>query len=463
MKISVGKENLKWATDVCAKVVNLKSPRDELRCVRIEAKNGKTFVHATNLEEWVAIPLDGAKIETEGACIVNLAELKLFVKDAQPKKFIEIESDGTSVKAATDINGNSIAKGIKAANIEDWPEFPKAPSQMQKTTPDFLNTIMEVAPSSSSKDFRRALACVYVNEGLAVSTDGHHLVALPCNTPFGENFLIKPTKLLESGYLNGECKVGLDLPEKGKGGKLTVVTDSLTWTTTLSDADYPSWRNVVPAEANMLLSVQFNDKSAKEFLRAIPALKSNEGAIGLSCRKDVVLAGSSCTMAAFKTDAVFSGTKQFDIELSAANLSRALELGLYELKMTDAVSPVLFKDGRGAFMASMPLRQKQITNQIPKEEVTMTKQNVQESQPTTATHGLTMSKPQTQTQAAQVDPFEELIKSAEEAKTAARSSYDAAAQFARKLHEVQGSLKRKEREQKATKELIEKLKIASGF
>ena len=74
-----------------------------------------------------------------------------------------------------------------------------------------------------------------------------------------------------------------------------------------------------------------------------------------------------------------------------------------------------------------------------------------------------MSKPQTQTQATQQDPFEELIKSAEEAKTAARSSYDLASQFARKLHEVQGSLKRKEREQKATKELIEKLKIASGF
>ena len=230
MKISVVKENLKWALDVVGKAVNAKSPREELRCLRIEAKNGKAFIQATNLEEWISIPLDAAKIETEGACIVNLAELRAFVKDAQPKKFIEIESesDGTAVKAATDINGNSIAKGIKAANIEDWSEFPKVPSQMQKTTSDFLSTIREVAPSSSSKDFRRALACVYVNEGMAVATDGHHLVALPCNTPFGENFLIKPTKLLESGYVNGECKVGLDLPEKGKGGKLTVITDSLT-------------------------------------------------------------------------------------------------------------------------------------------------------------------------------------------------------------------------------------------
>jgi len=103
MKISVVKENLKWATDVCAKVVNAKSPREELRCVKIEAKNGKASVYATNLEEWISIPLDAAKSEGEGSCIVSLAELKAFVKDAQPKKFIEIESDDEVAKAATDI------------------------------------------------------------------------------------------------------------------------------------------------------------------------------------------------------------------------------------------------------------------------------------------------------------------------------------------------------------------------
>lgn len=51
-----------------------------------------------------------------------LAELKLFVKDTQPKKLIE--SDGVAVNAATDINGNSIAIGIKAQKLEGWLEFP---------------------------------------------------------------------------------------------------------------------------------------------------------------------------------------------------------------------------------------------------------------------------------------------------------------------------------------------------
>jgi hypothetical protein len=83
MKITVGRENMKWAAEVCSEVVNLKSPREELRCVRIEARSGKAFVQATNLAEWLTIPLGGVATEREGFCGVNLAELKAFVKDAR--------------------------------------------------------------------------------------------------------------------------------------------------------------------------------------------------------------------------------------------------------------------------------------------------------------------------------------------------------------------------------------------
>ena len=478
MRISVGRENLKWVAEVASKVVNLKSPKEELRCVRIEAKAGKAFVQATNLEEWLTIPLDGAEIEAEGACVVNLAELRAFVKDAQPKNFIAIESDRVAVKAMTEISGISIPRGIKSGSLEDWPEFPKRPAQMDRATGEFLEAIRKAIPSTASKDFRRALACVYVSEGLAVATDGHHLTALPCASPFGESVLVKPSKLLESGHINGDCQVGLDLPEKGRGGKLTVVTDSLMWTTSLSDADYPNWRQVVPSHKAMELTVLFDAKSAKEFLRAIPALKSNESAIGLRCSiKDGVFAGSNAETAAFLTEAKFSRINSFSIELSAANLSRALELGLYELKMTDAFSPVLFRDERGGFMASMPLRMKtagkasiatsSTTPTTPqKEEVPMTKQNVKtqqtstQSNASTASQGFTVTKPQAEQS---LDPFEELMKSAEDVKAAARTSYEAASQFARKLKDVQASLKRKDKEFKSTREIIEKLKMASGF
>jgi len=484
MKVGVSREALKWALELASKVVNQKSPREELRCVRIEATAGKAFVHATNLEEWLTLHLDGASVEHEGSCVASLAELRAFVKDAQPKNFIAIESDGIAVKAATEINGISIPRGIKSASLDDWPEFPKRPEQLFKASGEFLEAIRRAAPSTGSKDFRRALGCVYVSEGLAVATDGHHLVALPCGSPFGESILVKPSKLLESGHINGDCQVGLDLPEKGKGGRLTVVTDSFTWTTTLSDADFPNWRQVVPNHKAIPLVVQFDEKSAKDFLRAIPALKSGEGAIGLRCGQDSVLAGSSCAVAAFKTDAAFNGAKPFDIELSASNLRRALELGLYELRMADAFSPVLFKDSRGAFMASMPLRQKSISNQT----LTIKENEDMNKQETASQAGSTTSasaQPESQTSAShiattspepersfsvvrsaggiQADPFDELLKSAEDVKAAARTSYEAASQFARKLKELQASLKRKDREQKATKELIEKLKMASGF
>ena len=96
----------------------------------------------------------------------------------------------------------------------------------------------------------------------------------------------------------------------------------------------------------------------------------------------------------------------------------------------------------------------------------MSKQNVStqqsstQSNASTASQGFTVTKPQAEQS---LDPFEDLMKSAEDVKTAARTSYEAASQFARKLKDVQASLKRKDREFKSTREIIEKLKMASGF
>lgn len=67
MKISIGRENLKRVLEVCEKMLNAKLSRAELRCVRMEAKADKAFIQTMNLEEWLTIPLNGAKIEVEGA------------------------------------------------------------------------------------------------------------------------------------------------------------------------------------------------------------------------------------------------------------------------------------------------------------------------------------------------------------------------------------------------------------
>jgi len=472
MRISLSRESLKQALELCSKVVNGKSPREELRCVRIEAKAEKAFIQATNLEEWLTLVSSEAKVVAEGTCVVDLAELKAFVKDAQPKRFIEIESDGGAVKAATEINGVSIARGIKAQKLEDWPVFHQRPEKMFKASSSFLEAIRQAAPSTSSKDFRRALACVYVSEGLAVATDGHHLTALPCPTPFKESVLVKPSKLIESGLVKGVCQVGLELPEKGKGaGKLTIETDSLTWTTALSDAEYPNFRQVVPNERTMPISVLFGENGAAMFLKAIPALKSSEGSIAISCRHEGVFAGNGKDNAKFNTGAGSNAAKEFNIELLAANLERALELGMRELKMTDSFSPVLFKGEHGAFMASMPVRAKNSVNPIPKkEESPMSKQNVQpQTTPQTqapainaGSNGFMVNRTQPQNTQA-VDPFDELMRSAEEAKASARTNYENASQFVRKLRDVQSFIKRRDKEAKATREIIEKLKTASGF
>jgi DNA polymerase III sliding clamp (beta) subunit (PCNA family) len=119
-----------------------------IRCVRIEAKDGKATVSATNLEEWIEFKLEAVGIEREGACLANLADLRSFLKDAQPRRCVEIESDGAALKLATAINGNSIAKGIQSGELSEWPVFPKEPAQIVKASPEFMEAIRRAAPSS---------------------------------------------------------------------------------------------------------------------------------------------------------------------------------------------------------------------------------------------------------------------------------------------------------------------------
>ena len=212
MRISVPRESLKQALDICGKVVNQKAAGDVLRCVRIEAKDDRAIISTTNLEEWVLVALKGAMIEGEGSGIVNFTELKLFVKDAGHGGDVGIEANGTAVKVSAEIAGNPISRSFKNHPQEDWPEFLKQPVKLQNVSPSFFEAIRKAAPSVSSKDFRRALACVFVSEGLAVATDGHHLVAVPCPSPFDKSILIKPSNMLD--FLKSESSTAIEIPAR---------------------------------------------------------------------------------------------------------------------------------------------------------------------------------------------------------------------------------------------------------
>jgi DNA polymerase III sliding clamp (beta) subunit (PCNA family) len=462
VKIETSREELRQALELCAKLANRKSSQKALRCVRLDAKDGELWLSATDLEEWLCVRAPKARCEGAGGVAADLAELRLFVKEACAAEIaLESSADGAALTLAAGPEGMRVERVLKASPLEEWPEWPKAPERLLPLDPAFAKAVREAAPSSAGKDFRRALGCVYVAEGLAVATDGHHLVALPCPSPFAEALLLKPSKLL--GQMKGALRAGLTKDSQGNGASwLRVEGEGFRWTAKLSDAQFPDWRQVVPDEKALLKSVSFDATGATELLRAIPALKSAEGALGFRCSAEAVFAGASGEQASFKTGAKFSGGDKFEIELSASNLSRALELGMSELRLSDAFSPALFKGPDGAFMASMPLRRKQAARPSWTMEEKLETQ-AKETAPEPARTAFAVSSPKQAAPENGAEPFEELFKAAEEAKLSARASYEAVAEFARKLREVHSALKRKERERKSTRELIEKIKAASGF
>jgi len=114
MRISAARDHLKQALEICAKVINAKSHREVLRCVKFEARNGKATLSTTDLEEWLSVEIEGAKIEAEGVAILNFTELRLFVKDAGRSGDIGIETDAALVKVSAEIAGSRISRSFKS-------------------------------------------------------------------------------------------------------------------------------------------------------------------------------------------------------------------------------------------------------------------------------------------------------------------------------------------------------------
>jgi hypothetical protein len=173
-------------------------------------------------------------------------------------------------------------------------------------------------------------------------------------------------------------------------------------------------------------------------------------------------------------------------------LLRAFELGFTELRFSDACSPFVFSGGAGLFVF-MPIRNvkemevywkklglpfNQEENMSEKKTETAANHNKEEKQMNEKAE-VTVTQtavPTVQQEVEQKPPFQvvggklesgevydEALSTIETIKAAIKAVYDGTADLQRKLRDAQKAIKNKEREYQSTKQLITKLRTASGF
>ena len=167
-------------------------------------------------------------------------------------------------------------------------------------------------------------------------------------------------------------------------------------------------------------------------------------------------------------------------------LLRAFELGFTELRFSDACSPFVFKGEAGLYVF-MPIRNvkdmevywkklgltfKQEENMSEKKTETAANLNKEEKQMnerTAATATVQQAvepKPPFQVVGGKLESgevYDEALSTIETIKASIKAVYDGAADLQRKLRDAQKAIKNKEREYQSTKQLITRLRTASGF
>ncbi len=498
MSIGIVKQHLQEALKGLAKVVCGKTTLPILSCVRIKSGNNTLTISGTDLDQWLEyrIQLEGNSQPMEA--IIRLDGLKEFVNGGDGRSMLSLEPAGANfIRLSVEIAGQTLERVFETMPLDDWPAGNPQPGDMVPMSREVFNKIKLALPFASKDMSRKMLTGVLVEKDGITATDGKHLVRFKQDVPVTQKIILPSTKVLLSGML------------KDDGGFAVTVKDNETTHVSFSSGNwcyvvrcvygnYPNYNHVIPNDESLKSKITFTAEDIAMLMKSLPMLEvvSNE-------YNDVVLYAGSLGVkfmsrkpgsdVRLETKAEYKGRHS---ELLACvirdDVVHGFELGFTELRFSDAYSPFVFKSEIGiyefmpmrnvpnmdAFYKKLKLNPNKEDTEVKNKETTEAVTVQVPAQASTETATPVAAPPQSNTGLAPVqtepksgltmvnadaDPFEELLKSADELRLKARDTFESVAAFQRKIRDAQKSVKAKERNYRNTRELMEKFKTAVNF
>lgn len=238
MKLTAERDHLTNALGPLLKATG--DMRPITQCVLLEAQDGTFRLSATDLRVALTMSLS-AQVALPGTCAVEAKQLRKVV-GAMPRGPVSVHLDDSGLELKT--KGARFRLPVLPA--DDFPTIPKLPGLSEVKTSDFAAMVKRVLPAASNDLSRVFLAGIYLepsHERLAlVATDGYRLALTSRPIPFsGSGILPKHSASILLGLLEGET-VGLSVDD----GRLFARCGEWEFSTTLIDASFPDYRNVIP-------------------------------------------------------------------------------------------------------------------------------------------------------------------------------------------------------------------------
>jgi DNA polymerase III sliding clamp (beta) subunit (PCNA family) len=500
---SIGKDVFMKALTGIGKVLSVKGSLPVLGCVRITGAETGATVSATNLEEYIAFNFDSAKVSGDDDVIVELAALKKFLSGAAGGGDIVFERcNAETVKVTADIGGQRMERIFSSMAAADWPTFPETPKGFQPVTAEFFAVLHTAFPSASRDQSRKALTCAFARDNSIVATTGQELVVLPCELPANFESMIPPAKLMTEGFFSADAELAVKMSD-GKipvAERLHIKCGHWNYSLRLPDGNYPNYLHVIPPAEKLTNSLTFGTVGLDALRRALPCLEGDKGdpvTVLHAGKSGIHLFSQNMEVPyAIIADGEYQGGAEKFIPMGRNKLLRAFKLGYNKLSFADEFGPMMATGGEPGFMVFMPFRMK-----IPEEKLIEYLNNktqnmedrVMKTTKETTEVAATPVQPQTIAEtkvpavatapqgnaeaatvpaepkpglmmiATDADPFDELLRSADELRLKVRDTFEAVTAFQKKIRDAQKAVKFREKNYRNTRELMEKFKMAGNF
>ncbi len=234
-------------------------------------------------------------------------------------------------------------------------------------------------------------------------------------------------------------------------------------------ATYPNWKQVVPRPEHITCKLGFAKHDALQLRDKILALPDDSMHKLFVLRQnddEVEISVYGKTDSRFHTSTLEThfGKLSDDAIIDRKFLLRILSLGHDTLeKMSDRFAPMIASGGLGQ-LVFMPMHEK---NKPVEQSATNPQEPTQDKEPEPMKTETNATNPAPESSSGYKivtppDVYEELMSAVEELRTSIRSINDQAINLVRKLRDNQSAFKKRDRELRAAREAIEKLKVA-GF
>lgn len=258
MKIKVIRSSFCAGVALVKDVCEGKDKLNILRCVKIEAKDGRCILTASNIDVTVTTNIACEVVEPGAVALVGSSVFG-FV-DALPEGEVEIEVKDGASKAV--ITGGSCRYTVAVGEIDQWPTIaevgkdakPEEKSHICIREQTLKELFRKVKYAVMTDGTRVAVGGVNMSvspeKTTLVATDGRRLSFVEYETgavgSTSVTITMKTVKQLEK--MIGKSESDVDIDTDGKQIVFASVADGWILQAKLISQPYPNWKQVIPAE-----------------------------------------------------------------------------------------------------------------------------------------------------------------------------------------------------------------------